>query len=455
MNKTEIILWEQNPSFLSIQEANDLEDVCRDIWRNRRLSPTYGKAWRDQTESTDQAIISFNRKRSGDVEIIPQKYIGTISVNSIQYLILPKIYKAYKTEEIAQFLSFQFEYAQNLKMPDTSDTESETTPLTALFTELQILKFARRLLKLLHQTNHLDYQEIEANIQTIRGRIDFSQHIRHNDGRGRHDRIYCRYEVYQEDNLLLRIVKHVCRVLAVRTRVFESRRIISEIFSILDTISDKPCSYNDTLRVKLNYYQQDFKIILNYCKMFLSFRMADSSSGDYGMDYVLINTADLFESFVTQFLKKNLPQWEVKAKKTSYMANDSIGKLFQYENDFLLVNKENNRVIIGDSKYKEIDLKDRSSHFGISHSDLYQMISYAIHRASNAVILVYPGTGSEGSHNASFTIKDSLSGKDICITAIKIRMDSDSPKEILECFKVEGLIPMFPFQTSEEKLIVN
>ena len=256
--------------------------------------------------------------------------------------------------------------------------------------------------------------------------IAIDEYLERYEARMKYDRIFCQYEVYQDDNLLLRIVKYVCRLLAARTRNLESRKALSEIFSILDTIADIPCCYKDTLKVKLNYYQRDFQIILDYCKMFLSFRMADGSSGEYGLDYVLINSAALFENFMGQFLDTHLNGWDVKLKATSYMAKDVQGDLFRYENDFLLTNKISHEIVIGDTKYKMIDLMDRLNHYGVSHGDLYQMISYAVRRGAHFVLLLYPGLCSDEIGMRSFFIRDEFSNKEISFFAVKVPLDTVS-----------------------------
>jgi 5-methylcytosine-specific restriction enzyme subunit McrC len=439
MNLDTVILWELESKTLDEESANALEDICQKIWNNRRNSPTYLTIEEDDNEQTKQRLISFDRLRAGTVKVTSRKYIGLIRSGFIQYLIMPKIYKDNCPSEISSFLSLQFKYAHSLKMPDSRDVDSGWGNVVNLFSEVQIHAFACIARELLLKRNHLAYQNVEENIHTIRGRIDFKTHIQQNIGKGRYDRIACKFELYQEDNLLLRIIKYVCRLLSKRTKNLDSRKYLAEIISLLDVVTDVPCSYKDSLVIKLNNFQQDFKQILDYCKMFLSFRMADGSSGEYGIDHVLIDTADLFERFVGGFLKNSLKEWEVQTKKGGHLIYDSQGNLFLYENDILLSHCQSGKVIIGDTKYKLIDFNSRSKHFNISHSDIYQMISYAVRRGASSILLIYPGIKNEKT-NIDFSFINELSKQPITIRVIKIIMDTCDEDALLRSFTLEDIV---------------
>ncbi|MCP5485091.1 MAG: hypothetical protein H7A22_06125 [Spirochaetales bacterium] len=412
-------LWEHEACLLDEDEADALEDTLQQVWNNRRLSITYQDS--DEDAETNQRLFSFRRLRTGGVEVTPRGFIGLVRVGLIQYVVLPKIYRQISADEIGRLLAHQFEYAEALKMPDSPETASSLDTIVELFSEVQISSFARITSHILLRRTHIDYQEVGENIQTIRGRISFKEHLRQNLSRGRYDRVFCRFELYQEDNLFLRIVKRVTRLVLARTKNSGTRRNLSEIIAFLDPVADVPCTYRDALRVKLNVFQRDLRPVLDYCKMFLSFRMAQGSAGDYGIDQVFIDTAELFERFLGGFLKKHLAGWDVRTKQRSYLASDSAGDLFGYENDILLVPPGGNNPIVVDAKYKSVDLSERSKHYGITHGDLYQLISYAVARNSTDVRLIYPGT-EDGVSDVTFDVNSSMIDESIAVRALKFPM---------------------------------
>jgi len=56
----------------------------------------------------------------------------------------------------------------------------------------------------------------------------------------------------------------------------------------------------------------------------------------------------------------------------------------------LLENRLTGKQLIIDTKYKLRDRESTNAKQGISQSDLYQMISYALRRETDQVILLYP-----------------------------------------------------------------
>ena len=79
-----------------------------------------------------------------------------------------------------------------------------------------------------------------------------------------------------------------------------------------------------------------------------------------------------------------------------------------------------------------MDGVDRGTKYGISQSDLYQMISYAMKRGIGEVLLIYPGCGLIGSSRRCLTVNNALGQTPIRITACQIPMDSTGRRDIAE-----------------------
>jgi 5-methylcytosine-specific restriction enzyme subunit McrC len=430
-----IILWENDSIKLSSKQANLLEDVCQRIWITRKLSPTYAKLDSGSSEFTEtrQTFMKFNSNRDGNISVTPSHYIGLINVSEHHYVIFPKIYKGMNPDQILELLRFQFAYAYGLKLPESHAEGIGSAPEQKLFAEALYYSFASEALNVLRKRSFLSYQEVQENIQTVRGRIDFPRHLRENFWRARHDRFNCVYEIYQEDCLFSRILKHVATLVRSRARSKQNITLLTEILMRLDEVQDQRCRYPDCLRVRLTRYQHDFIPILQYCMLFLSFRMANASAGDYQVDYYLINTNELFERFVAGYLKATCSDnWIVKPKIRGFLAHDDAGKIFQYENDALLTSRRDHRRILVDMKYKIVDFDNRKEKYGISQNDLYQMIAYATKRGIPDVLLIYPGCGLQSTSFRHFKVENSLGGHPIRITACRIPMDNTNHNAIRE-----------------------
>jgi 5-methylcytosine-specific restriction enzyme subunit McrC len=417
-----VTLFEHRKHTLSIDDAEVLERSCQVVWKSRKTSILFAEEDEDETYS-DQAIIRFDRI-GNECRITPKGYIGVVVAGSTQYLLLPKIFDGVPQDTISEYLHRMLSYIVELRMSETKDTESDVSACLDLFMELSINAFANKTLSVLADHQYNAYQSVEESITTIRGRIDFANHVRQNVASGRHDRIACSFELYQEDNQLNRIIKYVCKLLMSRTSAFENRRLLSTCLARLEDASNSPCSYRDCFKVKLNAYQQDYRTILDYCKMFLSFRTATVSSGEYGIDHVLIPSAVLFESFVAGYLRNLLSNnCTVEVKKRGFIAQEGGQDIFQYENDFLLRYNDGKPPIVGDAKYKIVDLSDRANKYGISQSDIYQMISYAVCREAENILLVYPGTQATCVETRNLSVKDNRCSRSIRIAICLVPMD--------------------------------
>jgi len=429
------VLWENDRVQLPADEADLLESACQRIWAGRRVSPTYAELDSSGTNDSQsaQAFIHFVRERHGYVSVTPSHYIGVIRVADAHYVILPKIYKGMKSDQVLRFLGFQFAYAYGLKLPESPAGGTGSTTQEELFAEALYHSFATAALDVLRKRSFLSYQEVQENIQTIRGRIDFPKHLRENAWRARFDRFNCIYEVYQEDCLFSRILKYTASVVRARARANVNIALLTELLMRLDEVQDQRCTYLDCLKVRLNRYQRDFAPVLQYCAMILSSRMADASTDNYWIDYYLIDTNALFERFVAGYLIGECSEnWVVKPKKRGDLARDYAGNLFQYENDALLKIRQNGERIIVDMKYKSVDLDNREAKYGIAQEDLYQMIAYATKRGIPQVLLIYPGCGEGSRSTRRLVVDNALGGKQIRVTACQIPMDSTDRVAIRE-----------------------
>lgn|GEM_PF-4638300 len=87
----------------------------------------------------------------------------------------------------------------------------------------------------------------------------------------------------------------------------------------------------------------------------------------------------------------------------------------------LILDLESKRVI-ADTKYKIIYSDEKDPKQGISQSDLYQMMAYAIRYNVSDIKLFYPDTVKQYQEKSTaITVRDELAdGKDISITAYQL-----------------------------------
>jgi len=96
----------------------------------------------------------------------------------------------------------------------------------------------------------------------------------------------------------------------------------------------------------------------------------------------------LFEDFVFGFINKELIDFKVKSQSSSIHLDE--GKIFGLKPDLCISSPK--KDFIADTKYKITYSNSNDPKRGISQSDLYQMIAYAIRFNIQDVVLLYPNT---------------------------------------------------------------
>jgi len=80
-------------------------------------------------------------------------------------------------------------------------------------------------------------------------------------------------------------------------------------------------------------------------------------------------------------------------------------KTFQLKPDLFL--KTENKSLIADTKYKIVYSDEKDPKKGISQTDLYQMLAYAVRFDIDEIILFYPNTIRDAQyHSTEFKLKE-------------------------------------------------
>ena len=174
----------------------------------------------------------------------------------------------------------------------------------------------------------------------------------------------------------------------------EIKKYLQEITWILDDVDDVFLTALDCERVVVSPLNDNMKIILDYCKMFLSGMSIKSDDNDLEIFTFLIPTEKLFEDFLFGFIKYEF-QYKLGIKDI-VSQGDQDGKqrpLAQEKDETDTVIKQSFRLkpdiyisrdlddIILDTKYKAIYTKEEALEIdrkkrGVSISDVYQMLAY-------------------------------------------------------------------------------
>lgn len=378
-----------------------LENFLQTIWDKRDKNESHYSNG-DNKDSTEQRIITFLRNDF----IKQQNYVGVINFNGETINFLPKIFnKNDNIEHIHLNILWWLSYTNRYKFP--KNLTSISSIKSKNFLELIIWLFASYTEETLSKHLHQSFIEVEEETSYLKGQLVFNDYIKNYISRANWSKFYCRFESFEYDNDLNRIIKYVSILLLNYTKVVETKRALQNIIFILNEVSDIQATIEDCNKVKLNYFQDDLRSILDYCKLFLQNSISYNYKNKLELFAFLIPMEKLFEEFIYGFIKKEL-KLDVKAQSSGIFLTED--KSYQLKPDLIII--FNGKEYIADTKYKIINLDDEKP---VSQSDLYQMVAYAIRHNCENIILFYPKIEKNENNLNKINIIDEFANQTIII----------------------------------------
>jgi 5-methylcytosine-specific restriction enzyme subunit McrC len=173
-----------------------------------------------------------------------------------------------------------------------------------------------------------------------------------------------------------------------QTEPIENKKFLREILFILDDVSDRRATAEECHNIQFNPMFDNFVTVRDYCFLFLNNCISFDFKNDLKLFAFLLPMEYVFEDFIFGFIDKEIESISAKAQNQSVKL-DNEGT-FTMKPDLLLMAR--NRLIIADTKYKIIYSEEIDPKRGISQSDIYQMIAYAIRYDVDNIVLMYPDT---------------------------------------------------------------
>lgn len=406
-----------------IKEPKLLRALLEKLWAFFKSSSDFPTQEEEDSVVKKQPFLSF------DGEMIrARNYVGFVQHNNEIVEIYPKVFRDITTgcpkALMLQHLFFWFNYCRRWKFPFSSaNLDLKSVPD---FPELITYLIANQFYEAISQRPLSMYQAIEEVLESPKGRINFNQYITKRIARGQFHKIDCEHEPFVFDNKVNRAIKFCSKLLLERTRFSECHRILVDVLFLLEEVEDVQLTIADFNNIKINPFFDEYQNLLNSCRMILEQSLYSSESADLSQWCLLFPMEYVFEDFLAGFVERHLSKdWCVEYQKSEmYLATNSKSEnVFNMKHDMFLTSKKDEEIkIIVDAKYKlrtKADLKEKKK--GISQSDLYQVVSYALRRGCSDVFIIYPNTTEEISEPDTFIVKSGFGGnEEIMVTAIEI-----------------------------------
>lgn len=393
---------------------DELEMFLDEVWNNREKSDYF---YREEDIKVEvQQFLQFLQKSR---EVKSNKYVGVIHFENKRINLLPKIFyepgREYDNNEVHAIHShilWWLSYCRKIKFP------SYNTPLDSTrsdFFEVLIYLFSKYTRKLLANAIYQQYREVERELPYVKGRINMSRYITENLTRARWHKLNCTYDPFVLDNEFNRIIKYVSNMLLRVTVNPDSKKYLSQILFILDEVSDTRASAKKCASIQFNPALSDFETVRDYCLLFLDNSISFNYKNNLKLFAFLLPMEYVFEDFIYGFIEKEVEG--VKAVSQAGSIHLDEDKKFALRPDLILETEE--KKIIADTKYKMVYKDPDDPKNGISQSDLYQVLAYAVRFKIDEVALLYPDTINNYQQQASgFTIRDEFADQvDVKVTA--------------------------------------
>lgn len=236
-----------------------------------------------------------------------------------------------------------------------------------------------------------DYQQQEANLGVVKGKLLVNQQLRQN--LAHRERLYCQFDELTDDITINQIIKFTLRILFPKCRSNQSRKAVTELLMHHDGISEARFSSSDIDRIQLNRTNSRYGTLLDWCRLFLDTRNPDVTAGEHNLLSILFDMNVLFERWLAAELRPLAHQAGLTLKEQSPRKHlayrpDIEQNVFQTRPDISLINRDGKVVLILDAKWKILDSNEAK--LGISQQDLYQLTAYGNLYNLQSLALIYP-----------------------------------------------------------------
>jgi 5-methylcytosine-specific restriction enzyme subunit McrC len=307
----------------------------------------------------------------GRWKLVSLGWVGLIRVSDDFYISMkPKV-------KIHNLLAM-WEYAYRLKSFNILEGMVECETLIEFYNQLAAI-LSHRILDRSRKGLYKSYENRVERLSYITGRLMIDDLI----SRPLDTKVECEYQentVNNEDNqILLWALYTILRNDSLDMRI---RSLVRKAYMTLQgSISLMPVYYTSCINRSYNSLNFDYRLLHAVCRFFLESVGPSYQQGQTSMMPFMVNMGRLFEMFVSEWLKLNLPPTlELKVQE-----NVSIGEENEvsFKIDLVIYDSASQDVLcVLDTKYKKPN--------SISNADINQIITYSELKGCNIGILIYP-----------------------------------------------------------------
>ncbi|MFC1513461.1 McrC family protein [candidate division KSB1 bacterium] len=317
----------------------------------------------------------------GNKRIKFNNYVGVIQVRDLTIEVLPKADFNEKTEENKNkwhdALITILRKCKLIKIDSITDAYLKLKSASIL--DLYFDAFLSEIEGLVKQGLSKKYRAVESNLNTLKGKLLFAEHINRN--LVHKEKFYVEHKIYDIDNLLNQILlKGIIILSNIASNPNFSVRI-KRLLLNFENVSDTLITSKSFEKLTLSRNTERYKRALELAKLIILKYSPDLKGGNENVLAILFDMNRLFEEYIFRELKLQQNNYQIKVKK---QIRKPFWETRGIRPDILIETKCGNFII--DTKWKLIKGNCPSD------DDLKQMFTYNLHYDSTLSILLYPKT---------------------------------------------------------------
>lgn len=351
-------------------------------------------------------FMRISKKRGIGKVISFNNYVGLIQTSKgFQVQVLPKI--DYDTEEDIGHEKTKKIFLGMLNsikdFPGRTFNDASLSVGKMNLYELFIATFIKEAQMLAKHGIKSSYVLKEDNLNCLKGKMLFSQHIKQN--MAHMERFYVGFDDFNMNTPENRIVKAALEKLLRVTSSARNSKDIRQLLTSFELIDSSSNYESDLSKITINRNNKDYDLLIRWARIFLFNKSFTTFSGKQRSRAILFPMESVYESYVAKQIKRVFGNegWEVSVQDRSFNLF-SEPKRFALRPDVVL--KRNGVTVVMDTKWKRLMNID-SVNYGISQADMYQMYAYSKYYNSPEIWLLYPMTNELKDHEEiSYTTND-------------------------------------------------
>lgn len=361
----------ENYYFSSSTQLNkDIFITIKDYKDKKYPNNTFFSFFKDEEKKAikneDDLIISI--KKDGENYLAQTgNYVGKFVWNGLEIDI--------KSRFSNTFLERMLNFANDIFLDDVSITGNKVDKDFDISKYIIYYMFIQNLEKAFLLGLPKAYKSIEHHEMKLKGKIDINKFIKYDiPFQGKISSVSREQKEIQE---IIDVLYKAVKIIDNKNKAFLKN--ISHIKTHLKQYKSNNYVSNETINRALkskalqNPIFAPYKKVLEYARFIINGNNIEKNDGKQETFGFIINVAELFEIYITKLLKKEFSEWNIESPKIELYSNQFFARKIIPD----IVMKKDNDVIVFDTKYKKMLMRDRYQNGGdVDRNDFFQINTY-------------------------------------------------------------------------------